>query len=203
MCATREDVNHETKENIVSPEATMTPPAAAQAEDDGLAPDPGNTRLPDPDDGLSRPNYGDGGADDAEGGAQQPPTPPADLPEDGDDEEEKDPLLFLLGHKQLGVKVGGFKPDSNVLKIKGGKIDLEGQFDLGERFPAVFDLQVTGNLQRHGIELETGTIKSQTQSQEATVCGTTTLPVYLERKLGADHPELLADVLRALGVEEG
>jgi hypothetical protein len=132
-----------------------------------------------------------------------PPTPPAALPDDGEDEEEeKDPLLFLLGHKQLGVKVGGFKPDTCILKIKGGKIDVDGQFDLGDRFPAVFTLQVTGNGDRHSIELETGTIKSQNRAQEATVCGTATLATYLQRKLEDDHPELLAQVLSALGTED-
>lgn len=129
-----------------------------------------------------------------------PPTPPADLPNDGDAEEEKDPLLFLLGNKQLGVKVGGRKPDASVLKVKGGKIELEGQFDRGDRFPAVFDLQVTGDGDRDSIELETGTIKSTRKTQEATVCGTSTLAAYLARKL-EDHPGLFGQVTEALGLE--
>lgn len=130
-----------------------------------------------------------------------PPTPPADLPDDGaGDDEEKDPLNFLLGHKELGLKVSGFKPDSSVLKIKGGKIDLAGQFDLGERFPVVFDLQVTGNLDRHAIELESGAIKSQKRAQEATICGTTTLSEFLAKKLEG-HEELLNTVLDLIGLD--
>lgn len=129
-----------------------------------------------------------------------PPTPPAHLPDDGGDEpeEEKEPLLFLLGHKQLGVKVGGFKPDSSTLAIEGGKIDLAGQFDLGERFPAVFTLQVTGNLDRHSIERDSGTVKGQKRKQEATVCGTATLASWLAMQLEVEHPELLGQVLSAL-----
>lgn len=129
-----------------------------------------------------------------------PPTPPAALPEDEGDEDERDPLLHLLGNRKLGVKVGGFKPDSTVLKIKGGAIDVDGQFDMGDRFPAVFDLQVTGNLDRHSIELESGTIKASKRAQEATICGTTTLEIFLERHI--EDETLLAAVRTALGFEE-
>lgn len=194
------------------PPATMDAPVKSPEveEDDGLGdPAPGKGRLPDPDDGTSRPNYGDGGADDPaaepepepNGNGGGPPTPPAVLPEDeGGEEEKKDPLLFLLGNRELGVKVGGRKPDASVLKVKGGKIELEGQFDRGDRFPAVFDLQVTGDGDRDSIELETGTIKSTRKTQEATVCGTSTLSAYLARKL--EGTDLYGPVITALGLGE-
>lgn len=202
----------------MSPQATLDPPKAA--EDDGLGPQeperhrsvppdyvPEEGEVEDPNSyfntgfpgGLQPQDDGYVAPEDASGGSGQPPTPPADLPEDDEPEEEKDPLLWLLGNKQLGVKVGGRKPDASVLKVKGGKIELEGQFDRGDRFPAVFDLQVTGDGDRDSIELETGTVKSTRKTQEATVCGTSTLAAYLARKL--EGTDLFGPVASALGLE--
>jgi len=132
---------------------------------------------------------------------ETPPKPPANLPDEGaGDQEEERPLNFLLGHKELGLKVSGFKPDSSTLKVKGGKIDLGGQFDMGERFPAVFILQVTGNGDKHSIERDTGRIKSQKRTQEADICGTSTLSEFLAAKLEG-HKELLSTVLDLIGLD--
>ncbi len=134
--------------------------------------------------------------------AVEPPKPPADLGSDesAGKEQQEDPLLYLLGNKQLGVKVGGRKPDAAVLKVKGGKIELEGQFDRGDRFPAVFDLQVTGDGDKDSIELESGVVKSTRKSQEATICGTSTLAAYLARKL--EGTGLYTQVAEALELGE-
>lgn len=128
--------------------------------------------------------------------AAVPPTPPAAAPDD-DEVEETSPLLHLLGNKELGLKVGGRKPDSAVLKIKGGKIALDGQFDLEDRFPAVFDLQITGDGTKHGIETATGTVKSSRKDQEATICGTATVADWLALRL-EHNQELLSVVLKEL-----
>jgi hypothetical protein len=133
---------------------------------------------------------------------ETPPVPPADLPDDEGvgNQEEKRPLNFLLGHKELGLKVSGFKPDSSVLKVGGGKIDLGGQFDLGERIPAVFIQQVTGNSDDQSIEGDTGRIKSQKRAQKAQICGTATLSEFLAQKLDG-HDELLHTVLDLIGLD--
>lgn len=132
---------------------------------------------------------------------ETPPTPPANLPVDQGAEEEgsKTPLMYLLGNKQLGVKVSGRAPDSSILKIKGGKIELGGQFDRGDRLPTVFEIQVTGSSDDDAIDTESGTVKSTRRTQRATVCATSTLAEYLSTKL-ADHPQLLGEVLDLLGI---
>lgn len=130
--------------------------------------------------------------------AAVPPTPPASSPDDGqEDEDPKSPLLHLLGNRELGLKVGGRKPDVASMKVKGGKIELTGQYDRGDRFPAVFDLQVTEDKDVDSIETATGTVKATRKTQGATICGTTTVADWLAMKL-EDNQELLSVVLKEL-----
>lgn len=191
--------------DTIAPAPPMNAPAPGEADGHGELENPNDTNWVDyPLTGRPETEEAARRAKEAQDELKTPPTPPAALPDDGQDEDddiEGDPLRFLVGNRKLGVKVGGFKPDASVLKIKGGKIDLEGQYDMGDRFPAVFDLQVTGNNDRHSIELDTGTIKAQNRAQEATICRTTSLPLYLESKLG-ENPALLAQVMDALGLTD-
>lgn len=201
--------NHPTKEihvsDTIAPAPPMNAPTPGEADGHGELENPQDTDWVDyPLTGRPETEEAARRAKEAQDELKTPPTPPAALPDDGQDEEDQadpEPLNFLLGNRKLGVKVGGFKPDSSILKIKGGKIDLDGQFDMADRFPAVFTLQVTGNLDRHGIELDTGSVKSQKRAQEATICGTSTLPEYLASKLG-ENPALLAQVMDALGLTD-
>lgn len=131
-------------------------------------------------------------------GEDLPPTPPAQLPDDGGDEDEVEvPQLFLTGERAIGVKVGGRKPDSSVLKLKGGKIDLQGQFDRGDRLIAVATLQVTGDNDQDTIEKASGVVKSTSKVQHATLCGFARVEEWLADKLG-DDPQFLDDVLNRL-----
>jgi hypothetical protein len=154
-------------------------------EDDGLAVDPNSEEAS----GVP------GGRQPGDDGYVPPP---ADLPDDGaQGEEDEQPQLFVLGDKELGLKVSGRKPDSAALKLKGAKIDLGGQFDRGDRFVAALTLQITGDNDQDTIETATGVVKSTSKAQSATVCGAGRLEDYLLMKLDG-HPELLAAVLKAL-----
>lgn len=170
-------------------------------EDDGLGPVDDESGIP----GGAQP--GDDGYEEAGGvgidGQMEPPTPPADLPDDGTEEdEEPSDALFVLGDKELGLKVGGRKPDSSVLKLKGGKIDLNGQFDRGDRFLTVTTLQVTADLDADTIETWSGDVKSTSKAQTATLCGITRLEEYLaERLRGSLSEEDVARVFDVLDLE--
>lgn len=179
-------------------------------EDDGLGPVDDGSGIPGGaqpgDDGYEPPeeepdDIAAGAEPDAEG--QQPPTPPADLPDDGTEEdEEPSDALFVLGDKELGLKVGGRKPDSSVLKLKGGKIDLNGQFDRGDRFLTVTTLQVTADLDADTIETWSGDVRSTSKAQTATLCGITRLEEYLEERLrGSLSEEDVARVFDVLDLE--
>lgn len=172
-----------------------------EPEDDGLGP------VDDGDDGTGipggaqpqddrHPGDGDGGDD----GNSAPPA--ADLPDDSDGEAGGDgelPTLFLLGDYQLGNKVKGRTPDTNSLHLKGGKIELQGQFNRGDRLLVLATVQVTGDNDQDSIEKSTGEIKSTSKQQGATVCGTARLEDWLKMKLEG-HPELLEATLKALDV---
>lgn len=139
------------------------------------------------------------------GGAQPqddvgPPTPAAELPDDGGEPEEEpeDEGLTIGGYKKLGVKVGGRVPDTSVLKLKGSKISLDGQFDRGDRFPTVSILQVTGDNDNDTINTLTGAIKSTSKAQSATLCGITTLEKWLAEHLPSS---LAPQVFKALELE--
>lgn len=151
--------------------AVLDPPeSGTEPEDDGLG-SPGGDPDPGPEGG------GSGGA---------PPTPPADLPDDGNGEPQDElPGLELDGERELQIKVGGRKPDASVLKLKGGSIDLKGQFDRGDRIVAVATLQVTGNHDDDTIETHTGDVKSTSRKQKATLCGITRIDQYVSEKLAA------------------
>lgn len=158
-----------------TPSAVLDP-AAGQQEDDGL----GNTV--------------DNGA---------PPTPPADLgPEPEAEEAAEQTQLFLHGPRERGMKVGGRKPDSSTLKFKGSKVDLEGQYDRGDRIVTVDIWQVTGDNDQDTIETATGAVKGTTKTQNATLCGTSTLGDYLALKLEADAPELYRQLVPLLDLEQ-
>lgn len=135
--------------------------------------------------------------------ADQPPTPPANLPDDaGDpDAEEEAPQLFVTGERQIGVKVGGRKPDSSVLKLKGGKIDLQGQFDRGDRFIAVATLQIVGDNDQDTIDKQSGEVKSTSKAQSATLCGFARIEEYIVDRI--EDPALRNQVLEALDLELG
>lgn len=125
-----------------------------------------------------------------------PPTPQAELPDDDVLLDDDDQLLLLLGEHELGKKVGGRKPDSSSLTVKGGKIDLDGQFNRGDRIVAIVQLQVTGDNDQDTIETASGHVKSTKKTQNATICGIGRLEEFLAMKLD-DHPEVL-DQLRDL-----
>lgn len=159
------------------------------SDDDGLG--PAGEQPPDPDPPAPAA---------AAGGEAEPPTPPAKLPDDGDDDpEDAAPQLFLMGNRQLGVKVGGKKPESSVLKFKGGKVDLDGQFDLEDRITTVDIWQVTGDNDQHTIEKATGAVKSASKAQNATLCATAKLEDWLAERL--EDPELIAIVFARLELD--
>ncbi len=167
-----------------SEEATGIP-GGRQPGDDGYVE---GWQAPDPD-GAG----GEGPEDETppEPGAEEPPTPPADLPADPAGEaEEQNPLfeLSLPGDRELGLKVSGNKPEVCVLKIKGAKIDVAGQFDRGDRFPIVQIVQVTGDNDQDTIDTLSGNVKSTSKEQKATVCGALRLEDYLKQQIG--DPEL-------------
>jgi len=173
-------------ETPVREDVEETPGAPA---DDGLGPVdddiPGGAQPGD--DGYDGPDPDDAPPADEEPEAQgqEPPTPPADLPDDGTGEEGEGPSdqLFVLGDKELGLKVGGRKPDSAVLKFKGGKVDLSGQFDLEQRLLTVDTWQITGDDNQHTIEKHTGTVKVSSKAQSATLCATKRIEDYLAERL--------------------
>lgn len=198
-----------------------------ETEDDGLGPEPGpeitdeefndpnseyNTGVPGGrkagDDGYVEP-------DSAEPPAGQqpppPPTPPANLPdeepEDDPEAEAEVPPLGIVGNRELGLKVGGRKPDSSTLHLKGGKIELTGpkgsQFDRGDRFLTVSTLQVTGDNDQDTIVKHTGEITSASKKQSATLCGIERIEEWLlgrlvEAKIDDDEVD---HIFAVLGVE--
>ena len=133
------------------------------------------------------------------GSAEAAQTPPDD--EKGGLSAVPDPEpaeLVIEADGQLGMKVGGRKPDSAVLKLKGAKIDLgEGQFDRGDRITAVVILQVTGDNDQDTIDTLSGEVKSTSKAQGATVCGINTLTEWLASRI--EDQQLLASVLKAVG----
>lgn len=164
------------------------------------------------DDGYIAPS-GDGEGD--EGGA--PPTPPADLAGAGDDDEEddqeveaeaksKDEALGIIGDRELGLKVGGRKPDSATLHLKGGKIELRGpkgsQFNRGDRFLTVSTLQVTGDNDQDTIVKNSGEVTSTSKKQNATLCGISRLEDWLaERLRGFQSEQEVEKTFEKLGLE--
>lgn len=195
--------------------ATMERPApAAHAEkDDGLGPvgsDPDAAGAGDPaqDDPLATEGLEGMGVPDPYGGAGEPPTPPAALPDDGGEGEDEDSepgsQLFLLGNRKLGIKVAGRMPDSSVLKFKGGKVALGGQFDRGDVISTVDVWQVTGDNDQDTIDTLTHKVKSTSKAQNATLCSTQTLGDFLALKL-AEHEvfgPLLAELRIAVGLTD-
>lgn len=195
--------------------ATAERPLKAVEEGDGLGPPQDPPVDPGPeDDGSGIPGGAQPGDDDFDptkpvdppeeppAGQGPPPTPPANLPDDGgEEEEEPDPegQLLLMADQELGLKVGGRKPDSSVLKLKGGKIDLQGQFNRGDRFLAVTTLQVTGDNDQDTIDKLSGEVKSTSKAQGATLCGITRIEEYLATRIADD--ELLNAVLAALELD--
>lgn len=131
-----------------------------------------------------------------------PPTPAADLPV-GDskaEEEQEAPQLFLTGSKSIGVKVGGRKPDSSVLKYKAGKLELgKSQFDREDRFLTVDVWQVTGDNDQDTINKVSGEVRSTSKAQSATLCGTTRLEEWLAAKI--EDRKLLEEVCGALDLD--
>ena len=187
--------------------ATATAPAPGAVGDDGLGPiDPNSeeaTGVP----GGRQP--GDDGYVEPETEAEaseppaEPPTPPAALPDDDgepEDEEPSGPELFLFANKELGLKVSGRKPDTSVLKYKGGKIDLGGQFDREDRFLTVDVWQVTGDNDQDTINKLSGEVKSTSKAQSATLCGTARIEDWLKARL-KDQPELMVATFAALELD--
>jgi hypothetical protein len=129
-------------------------------------------------------------------GAATPPTPPADLgnrePDPQPDDEVQDGL-FLAGDYEIGKKVGGRRPDGAVLKLKGTKIELgESQFNRGDRLVTALTVQVTGDNDQDTIDKLSGTVKSTSKAQSATVCMAARLEEFLASKIIDD--DLLAKV---------
>lgn len=161
-----------TPEEIADPNSEHNTgiPGGRKPGDDGYVepPIPGQTTVEDHLDGAG------------------PPTPPAKLPgegerEPGDDGEAEG--LSIVGDRELGLKVGGRKPDSATLHLKGGKIELTGpkgsQFNRGDRFLTVTILQVTGDNDQDTIVKASGEVTSTSKKQGATLCGITRLEEWL------------------------
>lgn len=183
----------EDPEDPNSEEATGVP-GGRQPGDDGYVPPPGEPGG----------SAGNGG----------PPTPPASLPGGDDDGEEEAKAkeaaakaeadqLSLAGFRPIGVKVGGNKPDSAVLKYKGGKLELgKSQFDRGDRFLTVDAWQVTGDNDQDTIVKLSGEVKSTSKAQSATLCGTTMLAEWVHARLSEGmSPHDVAAVCELLGIE--
>lgn len=136
-------------------------------------------------------------------GGGTPPTPPAALPDDGQgDDEETGDQLFLMGDSELGLKVGGRKPDSAVLKFKGTKVDLGGQFNRGDRITTVDVWQVVSSLDQDSIETLSGDVKSASRAQGATLCGTQRIEKWLHERLSQSFgPDEVQSVFAALDLE--
>lgn len=137
-------------------------------------------------------------------GQTTPPTPPAALPDDGEGDEdgEAGDQLFLVGDGELGLKVSGRKPDSAVLKFKGAKVDLHGQFNRGDRITAVDVWQVTADLDQDTIDTLSGEVKSTSKAQGATLCGTKRIESWLaERLIEAFSPDEVQSIFAALDLE--
>lgn len=142
-----------------------------------------------------------------------PPTPPADLPHgEGDNDPEpeaskpKDEPLGIIGDRELGLKVGGRKPDSATLHLKGGKIELRGpkgsQFDRGDRFLTVSTLQITGDNDQDTIVKDSGEVSSTSKKQNATLCGITRLEDWLAGNLREfEEEDQVARIFAGLDLE--
>lgn len=179
--------------------------ATAEREETHYDEEPG--LEPGEDDGTGIPGGAQPGDDDYDELAAKrdegPPTPPADLPDDEPDAEadESGQTLLIAGERTLGLKVGGREPDSSVFKLKGCKIDLDGQFDRGDRFLAVTILQVTGDNDQDTIDTLSGEVKSTSKAQGATLCGISRIEDYLAAKI--KDRGLLEQVADALELEIG
>lgn len=110
------------------------------------------------------------------GGAQpqddwDTPTPPADLPEDEDTGDEEAEGLVLDGDHQLSLTIGGAKPTSSVLKLKGGSLELDGEFRKGSRLRVTLDLRVGAVKIEDTVDSGSGEVKSTKRTQWATIEG--------------------------------
>lgn len=162
---------------------------------------PGDDGYVDPE-ASTEPPAGEGGT---------PPTPPAQLPGEGGEGGQGDPdpdpdeaeSLSMIGDRELGLKVGGRKPDSATLHLKGGKVELTGpkgsQFNRGDRFLTVTTLQVTGDNDQDTIVKASGEVTSTSKKQGATLCGIARLEEWLAN--GIEDPKLRVDVFAALDLE--
>lgn len=170
-------------------EALKQEMAQEAGEDDGLGPDSSKQAPPVPED--------NGGA---------PPTPPANLPgdePDDDDVEEDEKGLRLIGDRELGLKVGGRKPDGTTLKFKGAKVDLgAGQFDRETRIRTVDVWQVTGDNNQDTIDTASGEVKSTSKVQSATLCGTERVEKWLlDRLQDSFDADAVKTIFTALDLE--
>lgn len=181
-------------------ERTAEGAAVEEHEDDGLGDGSGIPGGAQPgDDGYVQPE-GEQPGGEPEPEPPTPPTPAAELPDDGAEDDDGKPEFELTigGNRQLGLKVGGRLPDSCVLKLKGTKIEVAGQFDREDRFLAVTTLQVTGDNTQDTIDKLSGEVKSTSKAQSATLCGILRIEEYLEQRL----PEsLVKPVFEALELE--
>lgn len=73
----------------------------------------------------------------AERGAEPAPGEAAD--EQPTDDEDVVTQLSIEGDADLGLAVGGKKPDKSVVLVAGGEISLDGQFAKGQRVRIVFE----------------------------------------------------------------
>lgn len=192
MAPEKTDAEHQEDDGLGPVDDGSGIPGGAQPGDDGY--EPGDEEPQD---------IAAGGEQEPKAEGEQPPTPPADLPDDGTEEdEEPSDALFVLGDKELGLKVGGRKPDSSVLKFKGTKVDLGGQFDRGDRLTTVDVWQVTGDDDEDSIDTHSGDVKSTSKAQKATLCGTKRIEQWLTERLADGlSGEELARVFDLLDLE--
>lgn len=127
------------------------------------------TRPPgtEPDDGLGGPDTPP---------AEDPTPPAADLPDDGDaqgaeKEAAQEAGIVLDGDRQLSLTIGGKSPTSSVLKLKGGKLDLEGMFHKGDQLRVVLDLRVGAVKVEDSIDSSSREVKSTLRTHWATIEG--------------------------------
>lgn len=84
-----------------------------------------------------------------------------------------DGTLVVDGNGQLTLSVGGKRPTTSSLRLVGGRVEVEGQFDKGERLVLRIECEVREVAFRNEVDVKTGQVVGCERRQKASITGVT------------------------------
>jgi hypothetical protein len=92
--------------------------------------------------------------------------------DDGPFVDDGDGQLLIPGTGSgLSLKVTGKKPTTSTLKLTGGKFEVDGQYDKGDRLLVTLEVLVNGVGFKDSVDVKTTQITQCTRLQEALITG--------------------------------